>query len=82
MFLSVQNIWSTYSSLNIQDITHRFAIDRTMNEWNISFVCVCVDVTTHQGCDDGSKWCLFECNIWDVTVQDYWLNITCEQTKC
>jgi len=26
---------------HFQDVTHRFAIDRTMNEWNISFVCVC-----------------------------------------
>jgi hypothetical protein len=44
MFRSVQNIWPTCSSLDIQDVTHRFAIDRTMHEWNISFVCVCVCV--------------------------------------
>ena len=34
-----------------------------MTEWTILFVCVCVDLSTHQGCDNGSKWYLFEFNI-------------------
>jgi hypothetical protein len=62
MFGSVQNIWPTYSSLDIQDVTHRFRLtERWMN--GIFHLCVCVDLTTHQGCDNGSKWCLFKFNM-------------------